>query len=67
MGTDYTNTLDLGAFGAVFTKGWERRLEHHRAEAKERKKRINEELIYPAVSDRKTVLASGRISPVTGR
>ena len=64
---DYTNTLDLGAFGAVFTKGWERRLEHCGAEAKKRKKWINEELIYPAVGDRATVLAKGRINPVTGR
>src|SRR5262245_47542933 len=64
---DYTNTLDLGAFGAVFTKGWERRLEHCGAEAKKRKRWINEELIYPAVGDRATVLARGRINPVTGR
>jgi NADH dehydrogenase len=64
---DYTNTLDLGAFGAAFTKGWERRLEHYGAEAKKRKKWINEKLIYPAVGDRATVLASGRINPVTGR
>jgi NADH:ubiquinone reductase (H+-translocating) len=64
---DYTNTLDLGAFGAVFTKGWERRLEHYGAEAKKRKRWINEELIYPVVGDRETVLASGRINPVTGR
>jgi NADH dehydrogenase len=64
---DYTNTLDLGAFGAVFTKGWGRRLEHYGAEAKKRKKWINEELIYPKVGDRATVLASGRINPVTGR
>ena len=64
---DYTNTLDLGAFGAVFTKGWGRRLEHYGAEAKKRKKWINEELIYPRVGDRATVLASGRINPVTGR
>jgi len=63
----YTNTLDLGAFGAVFTRGWERRLDHHGAEAKKRKKWINEELIYPAVGDRETVLASGRIDPMTGR
>ena len=64
---DYTNTLDLGAFGAVFTKGWGRRLEHYGAEAKKRKKWINEELIYPRVGDRATVLGSGRINPVTGR
>lgn len=64
---DYTNTLDLGAFGAVFTKGWGRRLEHYGAEAKKRKKWINEELIYPTVGDRAAVLASGRINPVTGR
>jgi NADH:quinone reductase (non-electrogenic) len=64
---DYTNTLDLGAFGAVFTKGWGRRVEHYGVEAKKRKRWINEELIYPTVGDRATVLASGRINPVTGR
>lgn len=64
---DYTNTLDLGAFGAIFTKGWERRLEHCGAEAKKRKRWINEELIYPAVGDRAAVLAKGRINPATGR
>jgi NADH dehydrogenase len=64
---DYTNTLDLGVFGAVFTKGWGRRFEHYGAEAKKRKKWINEELIYPTVGDRATVLASGRINPATGR
>jgi NADH dehydrogenase len=64
---DYSTTLDLGSFGAVFTKGWKRRLEHYGAEAKKRKKWINEELIYPAVGDRESVLANGRINPVTGR
>jgi NADH dehydrogenase len=63
----YTNTLDLGAFGAVCTKGWQRRLDHYGAEAKKRKRWINEELIYPAVGSREKVLASGRINPETGR
>lgn len=64
---DYTNTLDLGQFGAVFTKGWDRRVEHFGAEAKKRKRWINSQLIYPATGDRQAVLASGRINPETGR
>ena len=64
---DYTNTLDLGQFGAVFTRGWDRRVEHFGAEAKKRKIWINSKLIYPATGDRQTVLASGRINPDTGR
>ena len=64
---DYTNTLDLGQFGAVFTRGWDRRVEHFGAEAKKRKIWINSQLIYPATGDRQAVLASGRINPDTGR
>jgi NADH dehydrogenase len=48
----YTNTLDLGGFGAVCTKGWQRQLDHYGADAKKRKRWINEELIYPAVGSR---------------
>jgi NADH:ubiquinone reductase (H+-translocating) len=64
---DYTNTLDLGQFGAVFTRGWDRRVEHYGAEAKKRKIWINSQLIYPVTGDRRAVLASGRINPKTGR
>lgn len=64
---DYTNTLDLGGFGAVFTRGWDRRVEHFGAEAKKRKMWINSQLIYPVTGDRQRVLASGRINPETGR
>lgn len=64
---NYTTTLDLGAFGAVSTKGWDRQLESYGAEAKKRKRWINEELIYPPVGDRETIIAGGRIDPSTGR
>jgi NADH dehydrogenase len=64
---DYSTTLDLGAFGAVFTQGWDRRLGHYGEEAKKRKRWINSELIYPVAGDRQAVLASGRINPATGR
>jgi NADH dehydrogenase len=64
---DYTNTLDLGQLGAVFTRGWDRRVEHFGAEAKKRKIWINSQLIYPATGDRQAVLASGRINSETGR
>lgn len=43
----YVTCLDLGAAGAIFTLGWERRLELSGAEAKARKRLINRSLIYP--------------------
>jgi NADH dehydrogenase len=43
----YITCLDLGRSGAVFTRGWERRIELTGLEAKARKRRINREVIYP--------------------
>ena len=43
----YITCLDLGCSGAVFTRGWERRVEITGAEAKAVKRRINTEVIYP--------------------
>ena len=66
---DYTSTLDLGNFGAVFSTGWERRVQHFGAEAKKRKMWLNSERIYPplGLGDKPVILAGARINPETGR
>jgi hypothetical protein len=43
----YITCLDLGRSGAVFTRGWERKVELTGAEAKAVKRRINTGVIYP--------------------
>jgi NADH dehydrogenase len=43
----YTTILDLGPWGAVYTEGWERRLASQGAAAKQTKRTINCERIYP--------------------
>lgn len=65
--TDYSTTLDLGRFGAVITTGWDRQLKTYGAEAKERKRMINCERIYPASGSREAILAEARIDEKTGR
>ena len=43
----YITCLDLGASGAVYTRGWDRRIAFTGEDAKRRKRRINTEVIYP--------------------
>ena len=43
----YVTCLDLGRSGAVFTRGWDREVEFTGARAKDIKRRINTEVIYP--------------------
>ena len=57
----YTTCLDLGASGAVLTKGWDRTVEATGEHAKAIKRRINTQLIYPP-ADRDAILAAA--SPV---
>ncbi|MBO0849143.1 MAG: FAD-dependent oxidoreductase, partial [Pseudonocardia sp.] len=52
----YVTCLDLGAAGAVFTKGWDRTVELTEAEAKQRKRQVNEVWIYPPVDDAEEIL-----------
>lgn len=55
----YTTILDLGAWGAVCTAGWERRVAVTGAAAKRTKMMINRERIYPPRSgDRREILAA---------
>jgi NADH:ubiquinone reductase (H+-translocating) len=53
----YTTCLDLGASGAVLTKGWSRTVEATGEIAKAIKRRINTQLIYPP-ADRDLILAA---------
>ncbi|MNQ67518.1 NADH dehydrogenase-like protein [compost metagenome] len=54
----YVTCLDLGAWGAVFTEGWDRQLKLVREEAKALKTQINTLWIYPPAADRAAALAA---------
>ncbi|MNP70363.1 NADH dehydrogenase-like protein [compost metagenome] len=54
----YVTCLDLGAWGAVFTEGWDRQLKLVKQEAKDLKTQINTVWIYPPAADRATALAA---------
>jgi NADH:ubiquinone reductase (H+-translocating) len=55
----YVTCLDLGAFGAVYTEGWDRAVAATGAEAKRIKETINRKRIYPPRSrDRREILAA---------
>lgn len=47
----YVTCLDLGPWGAVFTRGWDREVELTGAEGKDRKQLINRSRIYPPSPD----------------
>ncbi|MFG2006285.1 NAD(P)/FAD-dependent oxidoreductase [Spirillospora sp. NPDC048911] len=53
----YVTCLDLGAAGAIFTRGWDRRVMASGTEGKEVKKRINHH-IHPPVDDATKILAA---------
>jgi NADH dehydrogenase len=54
----YQTCLDLGAWGALYTRGWDRGPVHTKAEAKTIKQTINTKWIYPPTSgNRADVLA----------
>ncbi|MBB3007939.1 NAD(P)/FAD-dependent oxidoreductase [Cupriavidus alkaliphilus] len=55
----YATCLDLGAWGAVYTEGWDRRVKLTHAEGKARKLLINTQWIYPPAADREQALAAG--------
>jgi len=55
----YTTILDLGAWGAVYTEGWDRQVVARQAVAKRTKETINRQRIYPPLSrDRQEILAA---------
>ncbi len=55
---DYVTCLDLGAWGAVFTRGWDRTVHMAGTEAKELKRQINTVRIYPPRGERAEILAA---------
>ncbi|MGI9270346.1 MAG: NAD(P)/FAD-dependent oxidoreductase [Woeseiaceae bacterium] len=57
----YVTCLDLGAAGAMFTQGWDRSIVLLGADAKDKKRQINTERIYPPTGDKDTILATAGI------
>lgn len=53
----YVTCLDLGAWGALYTEGWDRQICLTRQEAKNLKHDITTKWIYPPAADRKAVFA----------
>ncbi|UXJ50433.1 NAD(P)/FAD-dependent oxidoreductase [Pseudomonas citronellolis] len=54
----YVTCLDLGAWGAVYTEGWDRQVMLLGEQAKELKTQINTLWIYPPAADRSIALAA---------
>ncbi len=63
----YVTCLDLGPWGAVFTTGWDRQVEMTRGEAKQLKRRINSQRIYPPTGDRAAILAAATLDGGSGK
>lgn len=61
----YVTCLDLGEAGALFTRGWERKVEMVGAQAKKTKQEINTIWIYPPKAERAAALASADPEHVT--
>jgi NADH dehydrogenase len=61
----YVTCLDLGEAGALFTRGWDRKIEHVGADAKKIKQDINTVWIYPPKPVRAAALASADPPRVT--
>jgi NADH dehydrogenase len=58
----YTNIMDLGPWGAVYTEGWDRVVKAEGAIAKQTKTVINRERIYPPQNgDREQILAAATL------
>jgi NADH dehydrogenase len=61
----YVTCLDLGEAGALFTRGWDRKVEMVGEEAKKTKHEINTVWIYPPKAERAAALASANPERVT--
>ncbi|WP_263069442.1 NAD(P)/FAD-dependent oxidoreductase [Enterobacter huaxiensis] len=55
---NYVTCLDLGAWGAVYTEGWEQEVKSVRDEAKKIKIAITNKLIYPPAADKAVAFAA---------
>lgn len=54
----YVTCLDLGAWGAVYTEGWDRQVKLVRQEGKALKTQINTQWIYPPAANRESAWAA---------
>ena len=54
----YVTCLDLGAWGAVYTEGWQREVKMAGADAKALKVKINTQWIHPPLASRSATLAA---------
>ncbi|EKE70628.1 NAD(P)/FAD-dependent oxidoreductase [Gallaecimonas xiamenensis] len=54
----YVTCLDLGAWGAMYSEGWDREVKMVKDEAKQLKSQINSVWIYPPAADRAQALAA---------
>jgi NADH dehydrogenase len=57
-GDPYVTCVDLGAAGAVYTEGFEREVRAVGEAAKEVKRMVNTDLIYPPIMDAEAILAA---------
>jgi NADH dehydrogenase, FAD-containing subunit len=55
---NYVTCLDLGAWGAVYTEGWDQQIKLVREDAKKLKIAITNELIYPPKANREEAFAA---------
>lgn len=55
---NYVTCLDLGAAGAIFTRGWDRVVEMTGETGKAMKREINTQWIYPPAADREKAFAA---------
>ncbi|WP_253376998.1 NAD(P)/FAD-dependent oxidoreductase [unidentified bacterial endosymbiont] len=55
---NYVTCLDLGAWGAVYTEGWDQAVKSVREDAKKIKIAITHELIYPPAADKSIAFAA---------
>ncbi len=55
---NYVTCLDLGAWGAVYTEGWDQEVKFTRDDAKKVKTLLTNELIYPPKADRQAAFAA---------
>jgi NADH dehydrogenase len=53
----YVMCLDLGAWGALYTEGWDRQLRFEGEQGKAIKREINTVWIYPPAPDREAIFA----------
>lgn len=55
---NYVTCLDLGSWGAVYTEGWDQKVQSVREEAKKIKIGITNELIYPPKAEREIAFSA---------